>query len=99
MALVIAYLDEEVEFSGIVGGPDDLLWRKAASKSCNFVILVSIIISYQCWGSVTFRCGSGSSDPYLPLTNGSGSGSGSNSGSDSVLHWYFKDAKKFIFFP
>jgi hypothetical protein len=34
MALVIAYLDEEVELSGIVGGPDDLLWRKAASKSC-----------------------------------------------------------------
>ncbi len=45
---VIAYLDEEVELSGIVGGPDDLLWRKATSKSCNFVIIkfVSIIISY-----------------------------------------------------
>jgi hypothetical protein len=37
MLLVIAYLDEEVELSGIVGGSDDLLWRKAASKSCNFL--------------------------------------------------------------
>ncbi len=35
----------------------------------------------QCWGSVTFWCGSGSADPYL------NNGSGSNSGSDSVLQW------------
>jgi hypothetical protein len=46
MALVISYLDEEVELSGVVGGSDDLLWRKTASKSCNFVIFVSIIISH-----------------------------------------------------
>jgi hypothetical protein len=38
----------------------------------------------QCWGSVTFWCGSGSADPYL-LTNRFESGSGSNCGSDFFL--------------
>jgi hypothetical protein len=53
----------------------------------------------QCWGSVTFWCGSGSSDLYqVPLTYGYGSGS------DSFLPC-FKDANKknfspfFFFFP
>jgi hypothetical protein len=74
---VISYLDEEVEFSGIVGGSDDLLWRKAASKSCNFVIIkfVSII---QC-------CGSGSG-AFLAPGSGMGKKSGSGSGMNSTDH-------------
>jgi hypothetical protein len=42
---------------------------------------------WQCWGSVTFWCGSGSKSG--PLTN--------RSGSDSFLH-KFKDAKIFFIF-
>jgi hypothetical protein len=41
-------------------------------------LMVVVIMMYgtkQCWGSVTFLCGSGSA----PLTNGSGSNSGSDS--------------------
>ncbi len=84
MALFIAYLDEEVEFSGIVGGSDDLLWRKAASKSCNFVIfcLYQYIISMLGIRDILVRIRILRS---IPLTNESRSGSGSNSGSDSFF--------------
>ncbi len=53
-----------------------------------------LFTSNQCWGSVTFWCGSGS----VPLANVSGSGSGSNSRSDSFFQWLKRCKKKFIFF-
>jgi hypothetical protein len=50
-----------------------------ARKRLNIIVLRSVLPGPsatakhgQCWGSVTFCCGSGSPDPYV-LTNGSGS--------------------------
>ncbi len=52
----------------------------------------------MCCGSVTFWYGSGSSDPYLHLTNRSGSGTWSGSGSCSFRQWPPRPPQKINFF-
>jgi hypothetical protein len=50
------------------------------------------LLSKQCWGSVTFWCGSGSPDPYLLLMDQD------PTPDPSPFFVEFKDTKKIIFF-
>jgi hypothetical protein len=47
------------------GGVQVLQYSNMTKNHKNIILNSSIIRENQCWGSVTFWCGSGSTDPYL----------------------------------